>query len=331
MLRALLLFTLAATSSFAQWQMQDSHSTAGFRGIHAVNAQVAWASGTNGTILRTENGGADWTKCAIPPDADKLDFRAIWAWDASNAVVMSAGPGELSRLYTTTDGCAHWTEYERNHDKDGFWDALVFSTIGDSHTGVLIGDPIRGRFDTATVTLGKGLQPEDSACAAAPGEAAFAASNSSVVVFGPGRYVLGTGGKGGPRALLSPGCRAVSVPLAGGNESSGIFSLAFRDLKHGLAVGGDYKKPGESSGTSAWTADGGLHWTAASRPPHGYRSSVAWDADAKAWIAACTNGSDISRDDGRTWQPLDDGNWNALSLPFIVGPNGRIGKLTLKK
>ena len=38
-------------------------------------------------------------------------------------------------------------------------------------------------------------------------------------------------------------------------------------------------------------------------------------------------GSDISRDDGRTWQSLDDGNWNALSLPFVVGPNGRIGRL----
>jgi hypothetical protein len=40
-----------------------------------------------------------------------------------------------------------------------------------------------------------------------------------------------------------------------------------------------------------------------------------------------TNGSDISRDDGKTWQPLDDGNWNALSLPFVVGPDGRIARL----
>jgi hypothetical protein len=45
------------------------------------------------------------------------------------------------------------------------------------------------------------------------------------------------------------------------------------------------------------------------------------------WIAAGTNGSDISRDGGKTWTHLDDGDWNALSLPFIVGPNGRIAKL----
>jgi hypothetical protein len=59
-----------------------------------------------------------------------------------------------------------------------------------------------------------------------------------------------------------------------------------------------------------------------------YRSAVHWyDATTKAWITVGTNGSDISRDDGKTWQPLDNGNWNALSLPFVVGPNGRIARL----
>jgi hypothetical protein len=119
----------------------------------------------------------------------------------------------------------------------------------------------------------------------------------------------------------------VRVPLATGTDSSGVFSLAFRDGSHGIAVGGDYTKSNESAGTAAWSQDGGQHWTAANRPPHGYRSAVAWDSDAKAWIAAGTNGSDISYDDGKTWVPLDDGNWNALSLPWVVGPNGRIAKL----
>jgi hypothetical protein len=124
-----------------------------------------------------------------------------------------------------------------------------------------------------------------------------------------------------------------AVPLANEGESAGIFSLGYHTgdvVGYGyslVAVGGDYTKPNESAGTAAWTADGGQHWTAATKPPHGYRSTVAWDADAKAWIAAGTNGSDISYDDGTTWQPLDDGNWNALSLPWIVGPKGRIAKL----
>ncbi|HEY3625348.1 MAG TPA: hypothetical protein VGL00_03655 [Terracidiphilus sp.] len=29
----------------------------------------------------------------------------------------------------------------------------------------------------------------------------------------------------------------------------------------------------------------------------------------------------------RGWEPDTDRNWNAISLPFVVGPHGRIGKL----
>jgi photosystem II stability/assembly factor-like uncharacterized protein len=327
----------AFSSAHAQWETQQSQTAANLRGIHAVNSLVAWASGAEGTILRTQDGGTHWKRCAVPPKADKLDFRGIWAWNATTALVMSAGPGEQSRLYRTTDSCDHWTEEARNADKDGFWDAIVFQSedfgkYGDKSVGVLVGDPVGARFFTMT-TAEKKWSIDKNACAAQGGESAFAASNSSVVVFAPGKYILGTGGKGGPRALLSPllagsdGCFGAGVPMGTGNDSSGIFSLAFRDAKHGVAVGGDYKKPDASSGTAAWTSDGGRHWAASARPPHGYRSAVAWYEGAKVWVAAGTNGSDISMDNGRTWQILDNGNWNALSLPYVVGPKGRIGKL----
>jgi photosystem II stability/assembly factor-like uncharacterized protein len=340
-------FTLSAFGAASgQWEIQESHTTANLRGIHAVDSSVAWASGASGTILRTLNGGLRWEKCATPLGAEQLDFRGVWAWDENNAMVVSAGPGELSRIYKTTDGCAHWTEQIRNSEKDGFWDVLVFQPLAfqtrgfgarrGQKTGVLMGDPVHGRFDTRVMTPGRGWLIDDASCESRADESAFAASNSSVFVFGSRRYIIGTGGKGGPRILLSPllasgdgarGCLEASVPLASGNDSSGVFSLAFRDRKHGMAVGGDFKKPNDSSGTAARTSDGGRHWIGAAIPPHGYRSAVAWYPEAKAWIAAGTDGSDISRDGGQTWQSLDDGNWNALSLPYVVGPGGRIGKL----
>jgi hypothetical protein len=101
----------------------------------------------------------------------------------------------------------------------------------------------------------------------------------------------------------------------------------FNDNSLFVAVGGDYTKPYESASTAAWSADGGAQWTVATTPPHGYRSAVQWSDSLKIWFTVGTNGSDISRDDGKTWERLDDGNWNALSLPFVVGPNGRIAKL----
>jgi hypothetical protein len=108
-----------------------------------------------------------------------------------------------------------------------------------------------------------------------------------------------------------------------------------------VAVGGDYSLPDNPAGTGGFSDDGGLHWFPARTPPHGYRSAVAYDAATKTWITVGPNGTDISTDDGRNWRALHpnpalheapdaDRDWNALSLPFVVGPHGRIGKLNPK-
>ncbi|MGC2162872.1 MAG: hypothetical protein WA634_13235 [Silvibacterium sp.] len=346
-------FLCAQETMSGPWVMQVSGTTAALRGIHAVGGGVAWASGTNGTILRTEDSGYMWQSCAMPPGAEKLDFRGIWAWDENTAMVMSSGPGGLSRIYKTTDGCSHWKLLFTNPDKDGFWDAMEF---WDKEYGYILGDPVDGSFVLlSTIDGGKTWEREDEgSLKVGPGEAAFAASNSSLWMDAVDPSYFGTGGSAGAFVRFTrPDDKGPmykwfrsTVPLASGNDSSGVFSLAFRVarypnegqpwkpgvlnsgvLQRGIAVGGDYKKPNESAGTAAWTSDGGKHWTAAEKPPHGYRSAVAWDADVKAWIAVGTNGSDVSYDDGKTWIPLDDGNWNALSLPWVVGPKGRIAKL----
>ena len=345
------------------WEMQNSTTKAGLRGIHAVGNGIAWASGTNGTVLRTEDGGAKWHSCATPPGAEKLDFRGIWAWDAKTAVAMSSGPGALSRLYKTTDGCSSWKLLFTNPDASegkGFWDGVLFL---NQQNGLVIGDPVE-RNDHLSVEGGYnefrmritndgsktwvpvvGLQP-------LAGEALFAASNSAMTSFGERLWIGTSKGRVFSRKIegfqhevdygvcagaidpFSGTCgiswtdwRISPTPLASGNDSSGVFSLAFKNQDHGIAVGGDYKKPNESNGTAAYTNDGGKTWTAAAKPPHGYRSSVAWDASDKAWIAVGTNGSDVSYDDGKTWQSLDNGNWNALSLPWVVGTEGRIAML----
>jgi photosystem II stability/assembly factor-like uncharacterized protein len=128
------------------------------------------------------------------------------------------------------------------------------------------------------------------------------------------------------------------VPIVSQSASCGVFSLAFAEKGNGVAVGGDYTKPDEAAGTAAYTADGGKTWLPAQAPPHGYRSAVVYDLATKTWITVGPNGTDISTDDGKNWRALHpdpalheapdaDRNWNALSLPFVVGPHGRIGKL----
>ena len=112
---------MTAGAARAQWEMESSRTTADLRGIDNVGGGVAWASGTNGTVLRTEDGGYLWQACTVPPGAEHLDFRGMQAFDANTAIVMSSGKGDLSRLYKTTDGCQTWKLVFTNPDTDGFW------------------------------------------------------------------------------------------------------------------------------------------------------------------------------------------------------------------
>ncbi len=185
-LRLLLLALLfAATAARAQFDIEESHTTASLRGIHNVGAGVAWASGTNGTVLRTEDGGYLWQTCTIPPGAEKLDFRGIQAFDANTAIVMSSGPGDQSRLYKTTDGCQTWKLLFTNPDKEGFWDAIQFHAA--QLTVSLLGDPVDGHF-VVMLTFDGGSKWEQQTLQAAAdinGEGIFAASNSSLLLSAP--------------------------------------------------------------------------------------------------------------------------------------------------
>jgi hypothetical protein len=380
---AMFLFLLAAAVAASQtptppqpqqvWQMQDSGSTASLRGIDSVDGTVAWASGTEGTVLKTTDGGAHWQKCAVP-DTDKdgatLDFRGVQAWDGATAIVMASGPGDKSRLYKTTDGCKSWTLAFRNPDKDGFWDAVW---IAGAKTALMIGDPIPhkelDRFKVrqffhfplyGSIDAGDTWNRLDKNDLFAlsdnkdkPTQSIFAASNSSLLEIAGHRLILfATGGArvslgifesfDQPVPLLCKSrCTMASstgIPLRSG-PTSGAFSIAVKDgdstVPRIVVVGGDYASPENREGTAAACSRevkdppfmAHFKCEASTTPPHGYRSTVQWSESEKLWITAGTNGSDLSRDDGRTWQPLDNGNWNALSLPFIVGPKGRIARL----
>jgi photosystem II stability/assembly factor-like uncharacterized protein len=298
-------------------------------------------------------------------DGATLDFRGVQAWNAETAIVMASGPGEKSRLYKTVDGCKTWKLLFKNPDSpDGFFDSIYFPRMQSLHRvhegfGLLIGDPVNGMLAVYETRDGgdSWTRLSDSVLKASALESgAFAASNSCISGFGGSTFHFVVGGKGGSYSLqldyrgkwwlndastLSRTWTKHNLPMAHNAESAGAFSLAERvwisdndrsatrpqDLRlQEVSVGGDYTKPNESSGSAAWSAND-QHWTASTTPPHGFRSAVQWSDALKLWITVGTNGSDISRDDGKTWQPLDNGNWNALSMPFVVGPHGRIARL----
>lgn len=321
-----------AQSPPPQWTPQPSGTTAALRGVSAVSNLIAWASGAGGTFLRTADGGAAW-KAGKVPGASDLDFRAIRAFDEDTAFLLSIGAGEKSRVYKTIDGGNRWELLYSNPDPDGFFDALAF---WDTAHGIILGDPVKGRFVILTTADGGVTWKRQKTPAAQPKEGAFAASNSCLTVRGAREVWFGTGGPNGARVFHSTdGGETWSVaktPIRNDSASAGIFALAFAGERRGIAVGGDYTKPAETAGNIAITSDGGKSWTAAAHP-NGFRSDVRYLPERKMWIATGTSGSDISIDDGTSWKLFDSGNYNAMSFAggagWAVGPHGAIAHLLL--
>ncbi len=322
-----------------RWEPQTSGTTASFRGLDAAafhaGREVVWVSGTGGTWGRTADGGESWQMSTVP-GAGELDFRDVDAFDATTAYLMSAGPGELSRIYKTADGGETWELQHTNLHPQGFFDGMAF---WDAEHGVLYGDPVDGRFSVLTTADGGATWvPAESLPPALDGEAGFAASGSGVAVVAGGHAWFGTGG---PAARVFRSAdygrtwTVAATPIKSGSSSAGIFSLAFHDRLHGVAVGGDYTLPEEATANAAVTADGGVTWSLIeASPPAGYRSAVAYRPGFdRALSSAGTSGSDLSLDGGDTWASLDTADYNSVSFAdspcagWAAGPEGRIARL----
>jgi photosystem II stability/assembly factor-like uncharacterized protein len=330
---AVMMLAIGESAAVAQWQKQaiGTEADPNFRGLSVVSPSIAWVSGTGGSYRRTTDGGKTWTSGTVA-GADKLDFRDVEACAESTAYLLSAGPGADSRIYKTTDAGKSWVIQFQNADPDGFFDALAF---WDESHGIALGDPVKGRFQLiATDDGGKHWKPLDAKDLppALPKEGAFAASGTCLVTHGDNDVWFATGGAKVGRVFHSADrgrtWTVAETPVAAGVESAGIFSIAFRDREHGIAVGGDYKKEKETGATAAITSDGGKTWTLVDGALP-YRSAVAWAKDR--WIAVGPSGSNISTDDGKTWKPLDGEKYNSVAFAptgdgWAAGPHGRIAK-----
>src|SRR5262245_60497860 len=142
--------SVACLPSHAQWQTQMAQTEANFRGLCAVDRQVAWASGSKGTFLRTVDGGQTWHVGQVP-GAEELDFRDVQALDGQTAWLLSIGNGSESRIYKTTDAGQRWTLQFQNQQPKAFFDALE---CWDAQHAIALSDPVDGRFLVITTTNG---------------------------------------------------------------------------------------------------------------------------------------------------------------------------------
>ena len=330
---ALLAGTTGFTSDVApSWRLSDTGVTARLRGLAPVSDRIAWVSGSAGTILRTVDGGRSWASVG-PPGTAELEFRDIEAFDARHAVALTIGEGTDSRLFRTSDGGRSWTEAFRNEDPAAFYDCVTFL---DRKQGLALSDPVSGKFRIlATADGGRTwhVRPTAGMPDALPGEFAFAASGTCLV-SARGQAWFGTGGGATARVFTSrDGGRTWSVtgtPIPSG-PSAGIYSLAFRDREHGIAVGGDYAVPASAPDGSAYLR--GRTWTVARTVPGEYRSGATWVGRGPVALAVGPTGSDLSLNGGRTWKRFDTGSFDAALCArdgscWASGEQGRVARLS---
>lgn len=306
---------------------QPPAADASLRGVDVWGDSIVWATGTGGTVLRSSDAGGEWRRVAVP-GGEALDFRDVEILSPSTVLLMSAGSGAASRIYRTTDGGTSWELVLQNAEEKAFFNSFAF---WDASRGILTSDSYDGKpyflktedGGTSWRRVGEtGLPP------LLEGEYNFAASGTCVAVADGGYAWMATGGAAARVFRSRDGGETWEVsetPIAAGTPSSGIFSVAFRDAGHGVAVGGDYQRPELDPGNLAWTEDGGKTWNAAaSEGPITQKASVVHLGGGR-YLAAGRAGLAYSADDGRTWRALSPLGFYAAAYDEASGAGWLVG------
>ena len=328
-LKLIAVFLLSQFSFFANAQtvkMLNSGSKASLRGLSVVSDNVVWVSGSGGSVGRSVDGGENWTWTTVK-GFEKTDFRDIEAFDKNTAIII--GIASPAYILKTTDGGENWKIMYENKDTSMFMDAMEF---WNEQSGIVIGDPIGDKIFIARTFDGgetwRGV-PEANNPTADKGEAFFASSGTNVRKLNKSEAVFVSGGL---RSRLFIRDKKIDLPILQGRETTGANSIAVKNKKCMIIVGGDFNAKNDTTKNCVITSDGGKTFTAPVIGPHGYRSCVEY-LGKKNWISCGLNGVDYSTDEGQNWAWISKESFHAVrkakkgKAVYFSGGGGRIGKL----
>lgn len=334
-MKAILIYIfsiLVASLQAQQVKLIANTNVSSYRGLSVVSDHVVWISGTKGTVGKSWDGGKTFTFTLVKGH-ESFDFRDIEGFDSLNAVIM--GSGSPAHFLRTNDGGITWNMTYKNDKKEIFFDGMDF---WDNKRGIAFSDPVGGKiFMIETYDGGQNWKPLPGQMlpSVVDSEAGFAASGSGIRCLKGGVIVFGTGGKQAHIFISKDFGRSWSrktTPMAQGNPSSGIFSLAFVTAETGIIVGGDYMADSLGINNCYLTNNGGTHWKKPTKGPLGYRSCIE-QIDKNNYICTGTKGTDFSSNKGAAWKAISSEGFNTVKksksgkLVMFVGGKGKIGIL----
>ena len=300
-------FPLAAQNA---WEPLNTGTTQDLQAVHFVNADVGYAAGAAGTVVKTTDGGATWTDVSLSLG---LDIQDLYFFDESTGLVV----GPQGRIGRTEDGGATWALVPSGTSKTLY--SVSFSgpvgIIGAESQGILRSDD-QGRT-WAVVQSGFVGFPFFGAYMRSPTDGYVAGQNA---IFQPNVGFSDDGGRTWDYVVF----------YFNGNEGRNR-DVYFLDALDGLTVGETFT----AEGAISRTADGGQNWSTTLFPDA--LNAVDFGTEQAGYSVGANGAILATADGGQTWTPEPSGTAATLydvSIPtastaYAAGGGGTVLKRQL--
>ncbi|WP_430434155.1 WD40/YVTN/BNR-like repeat-containing protein [Methyloversatilis sp.] len=230
-----------------------------FFSVTAPSEQIAWAAGTGGKIVRSDDGGKTWHR-QVAPTYENL--QGIAAWDAQHAVVA----GNHGVILYTADGGSSWKagQVPKSDNPNKLFRVHIFDGVAWAvgEFGSLL------RSEDKGVTWTRAMEEKDRAW-------------NDIYFRGQNGWLVGEFGT--VMRTTDGGATWTENELE--NKVS-LMGVDFRDDQNGVAVG--------LTGTLLVTSDGGASWREVPRLTREHLLDIAWDENR--WVAVGDKGVMVTSD-----------------------------------
>jgi photosystem II stability/assembly factor-like uncharacterized protein len=273
-----------------------------------LDENYLWYAGNDGNYGKVNLQTNKVSKFMIQSNSTVNEIRSIAQTNEYIFLLAVANPANLYKI-SKKDNSQQVVYTELNEKV--FYDSMQFK---DELNGMAMGDPTEDCL-SVIITNDGGNSWKKVSCDNLPkvveGEAAFAASNSNLMLKKSKSFMV----SGGKKARLfasddfGKNWQVYETPIIQGEAMTGIFSADFYNDKIGFIAGGNYEKPNDNSDNKAMTFDGGKTWRlVANGAGFGYASCVQFvpNSKGKALVSVGANGIQYTNDFGNSWKMLNE-------------------------